>query len=228
MFLTARAVAPFIVLTLLPAAAYAQTGPSDPQIIAGSPTAKINVGSKKLAGHVIGTLHVGDDGKVRDVLITENTTEAGFEPQLTKVLQSARFRPAIDASGKPVEANVEVKVELRQSTGAEPKPVDNKPDPQLNDKEKARIKKMRCSDFEWEWNLLRDAAGDRAATELMPRIATSMYATMRSDSGDYVEAKVWKASPKALREAADRCHQNPAAPFWDGIFKAVLDEAVPK
>ncbi len=41
-------------------------------------------------------------------------------------------------------------------------------------------------------------------------------------------SKVWKASPKGLREAADQCRESPGAPFWDGIFKSVMDEAVPR
>jgi hypothetical protein len=225
--LTARAVVSVFALAFLPAVAGAQTGPSDPQVIAAASTAKVNISSKKLGGFVTATVRVGEDGKVREVLVTENTSD-GLEAQLVKVLQSARFRPAIDASGRPVEASVEMKVELRQSTGSEPKPVAAKPDPQLTDKEKARIKKMRCSDFLWEWNLIRDEAGDAAATEFMPRIATTLYASMRSEAGDYVDTKVWKASPKALREAADQCKDNPTAPFWDGIFKSVMDEAVPK
>ena len=225
--LTARAVVSFFVLTLISVVADAQTGPSDPQVIAAASTAKVNISSKKLGGFVTATVRVGDDGKVREVLVTENTTE-GFEAQLVKVLQSARFRPAIDATGRPVEASIEMKVELRQSTGSEPKPVAAKPDPQLTDKEKARIKKMRCADFLWEWNLIRDEAGDAAATEFMPRIATTLYVSMRSEAGDYVDSKVWKAAPKALREAASQCKDNPTAPFWDGIFKSVMDEAVPK
>jgi hypothetical protein len=227
MILTARAAAPFILLGLLPAAAFAQTGPSDPQVISGAPTAKVNMGNKKFGGHVIATVKVAGDGRVIDVLITENTTEAGMEPQLIKVLQSARFRPAIDASGKIVDGSVEMKVELRQSTGNEPKPVSNKSETELNDKEKARIKKMRCSDFVWEWDLLRDAAND-PATEFMPRIATTMYAAARTEAGDYVDAKVWKAAPKGFKESASKCKDNPGAPFWDGIFKSVMDEAVPK
>jgi TonB family protein len=226
MFHTARAVAAFIVLTIVPAAALAQTGPSDPQVIAGAPTAKITVGSRKLAGHVIATVRVGADGGVTDVLVTENTTESGFEQQLVKVLQSAHFRPAIDASGQPVEGSVEMKVELRQSTGGEPKPVPAKSDPAANDREKARIKKMRCADFVWEWELLRQQGGSNVATEFMPRIATAMYASIRSDAGDYVEAKVWKESAKGLRESVDQCRDNPNAMFWDGIFKGVMDQAV--
>lgn len=225
--LTARAVVPVFVLALFSAVAGAQTGPSDPQVIAAASTAKVNVSGKKLGGFLAATVRVGEDGKVRDVLVTENTTE-GFEQSLVRVLQSARFRPAIDASGRPVEANIEMKVELRQSTAGEPKPVAAKPDPQLTDKEKARIRKMRCSDFLWEWNLIREEAGDAAATEFMPRIATTMYASMRSAAGDYVDTKVWKAAPKGLRETADQCKDNPTAPFWDGIFKSVMDEAVHK
>jgi hypothetical protein len=151
-----------------------------------------------------------------------------FEPQLVKVLQSSRFRPAIDAGGKPIESSIEMKVELRTSTGANPKPVAAKPDPQLNDKEKARIRKMKCSDFDWEWKLLRREADDAAVTEFMPRIAVTMYAALRTEAGEYVDAKVWKASAKALKESADRCEKQPQAPFFDGVFKAVMDEAVPK
>jgi hypothetical protein len=224
---TARAVVTSLLL-VLPAAAFAQTGPSEPQVIAAAPTAKINIGNRKLAGHLVGTVRVGDDGKVRDVLVTENTTEPSFEPQLVKVLQSARFRPAIDATGNLIEASIEMKVELRASTAGEPKPVQAKPDPQLTDKEKARIRKMACKDFIWEWDVLREEADDSVVTEFMPRIATIMYAAARTEAGDYVDAKVWKASAKGLREAVDQCRDQPQAPFFDGIFKSVMDEAVPK
>jgi hypothetical protein len=226
MFATARAVSSCILMAI-PAAALAQTGPSDPQVIAGAQTTKINVGQKKLAGHVIATVRVGEDGRVRDVLITENTTETGFEPQLVRVLQNSRFRPAIDASGRVVEGNIEMKVELRQATGAEPKPVPAKPDAQLTDKEKARIRKMRCADFAWEWELIRSESAN-PSTEFMPRIATSMYATARTEAGDYVESKVWKAAAKGLKETADQCRESPNAMFWDGVFRSVMDEAVPK
>jgi hypothetical protein len=225
MVLTARAVVSAILLA--PALAFAQAGPSDPQVIAGASTAKISIGSRKLAGALVATVRVGEDGKVREVLVTENTADSAFEPMLVKVLQSAKFRPAIDAAGKPVEASVEMRVELRASTGSEPKPVAAKPDAQLTDKEKARIRKMTCADFDWEWNLIRDFADD-AATEFMPRIAVAMYAGLRTEGGEYVDAKVWKASAKGLREAADRCKDTPQALFWQDTFKPVMDEAVPK
>ena len=227
MCLPARAVATILASTVLCAVAQAQTGPTDPEIIAGARTARISLGGKKPEGFLTGTVRVTEDGRVRDVLVTENTSD-GLEQELVKVLESARFRPAIDASGRPVEGSIEMKVELRESTGSEPKPARAKPDAQLADKEKARIKRMRCSDFLWEWNLLREQSDDPAAIEFMPRMATAMYASLRSEAGDYVDAKVWKASPKALREAADQCKDNPGAPFWDGIFKSVMDEAVPK
>jgi hypothetical protein len=225
MFSAARAVV-LISLLSLPAAVFAQAGPSEPQIIAGASTAKITIGNRKLAGQMVATVRVGDDGRVRDVLVTENTTESSLEPQLVKVLQSAHFRPAIDASGQRIEASIEMKVELRSSTGATPKPVAAKPDPQLTDKEKVRIRAMKCSDFVWEWELLRDEADD-AATEFMPRIAIAMYATKRADAKEYVEAKIWKASAKALKESAKRCGDTPQAPFWDGVFSTVMDEEVP-
>jgi TonB family protein len=226
MFLTARAV-PLLFIGI-PALAFAQAGPAEPQVIVGTSTAKVNVGQRKLAGQVVATVTVDDQGKPRDVLVTENTADPGFEPQIVKVLQSARFRPAIDADGKPVEASIEMKVELRPSTGTEPKPSPAKPDPQLTAKEKVRIRNMTCADFNWEWDIIRDAADDGAATEFMPRIATTMYAALRTEAGEYVDAKVWKAAPKALREAADRCKSSAQAAFWQDTFKPVMDAAVPK
>lgn len=225
MLATARAVS-LLLLLVIPVVGVAQTGPSDPQVIAAASTAKINVGSRKLAGHVVATLRVGEDGRVKEVLVTENTAEPAFEPQVVKVLQSARFRPGIDAAGRLVESSVEMKVELRQSTGSSPKPVAAKPDSLLTDQEKSRIKRMRCIDFIWEWDLIRKEAGDAVVTEFMPRIATAMYATLRTEAGEYVDAKVWKVSPKALRQTADRCRDNPQALFWQDTFKPIMDEAV--
>lgn len=215
-----------LVAISFPVVGLTQAGPSDAQIISAASTAKINAGNRKLAGQISATLRVGEDGKVKEVLVTDNSTE--FESALTKVFERALFRPAIDASGKPVEASVAMKIELRAATGNAPKPVLVITDPQHTDKEKLRIKQMRCSDFVWEWAIIRDGAGGVAATEFMPRIATTMYAALRTEAGEYVDAKVWKAAPKALKESADRCAASPQAPFWEGVFKAVMDEAIPK
>ena len=64
MFSTARAVFTISLLSL-PGTALAQAGPSEAQIIAGASTSKINVGARKLAGQMVATLRVGDDGRVR-------------------------------------------------------------------------------------------------------------------------------------------------------------------
>ena len=98
MLSTARAVFS-ISLLALPAVLFAQAGSSEPQIIAAADTAKINVGTRKLAGQMVATVRVGEDGRVGEVLVTQNTAESVFEPQLVKVLQSARFRPARRRSG---------------------------------------------------------------------------------------------------------------------------------
>jgi TonB family protein len=211
-----------------PVAAIAQTGPSDPQIINAASTAKVNIGQRKLGGQMVANVRVGEDGKVGEVTVVENTTDDGFEPQLVKVLQSARFRPAIDDSGKPVAASLELKVEMRPSTGSVPKPVAARPDPQLTENEKLRIRKMKCSDFKWEWDFIEKEADDATATEFMPRIATAMYTAYRTEQGEYVDAKVWKASAKSLEEAARRCGASPDRLFWQDTFRVILDEAVPK
>ena len=227
MFARARVVVS-VSLIAFPVVVLAQAGPSEPQVIAAASTGKINVGQRKLGGQLVATVRVGEDGKVSEVAVVENTTDDGFESQLIKVLQNARFRPAIDDSGKAIAASIDMKVELRPSTGSLPKPVAAKADPQLTEREKARIRKMKCSDFSWEWQLISEEADDAAATEFMPRIATAMYAAARTEAGEYVDAKVWKAAPKALEEAAKRCKDAPDQLFWQDTFRAVMDQAVPK
>jgi TonB family protein len=227
MFSNARAGA-LTALFMLPVTGLAQTGPSEPQVIAAASTPRINVGQRKLSGYMIASVNVDAEGRVSDLRVVENSTESGFEEQLIKVLRAARFRPAIDEAGRPVASNIDMKVELRTSTGNNPKPVAALADPQLTDKEKARIARMKCPDFLWEWRLIREAADDAAATEFMPRIATAMYASMRSEAGDYVDAKVWKESAKGLRDAAERCEEEPQLLFWEGAFRPVMDEAIPK
>ena len=227
LFATARAVVSIALLSI-PVGALAQTGPSDPQIINAASRAKVNLGQRKMGGQLVATVRVDETGKVGEVTVVENTTDDGFEPQLVKVLQNARFRPAIDEGGRPIPAIVEMKVEMRPSTGSVPKPAAAKPDPQLTEKEKARIRRMKCSDFRWEWNLIEKEAEDAAATEFMPRIATAMYAAYRTEQGEYVDAKVWKAAAKALLDAGKRCADAPDQLFWQDTFRVVMDEAVPK
>jgi len=215
-------------LMVVPVLGLAQVGPSEPQVITSANTSKLNMAGRKLEGHMTGKVLVGDDGKVREVQVIENTADPGFEQQLVKVLQSARFRPAIDAEGKAVEASIDMKVELRPSTGTSPKPVPLKADPGLTEKEKERIRKMACKDFTWEWEILREEADDAAATEFMPRIAIAMYVAIRKEANEYVDAKVWKSSSKALKDSAKRCEDNPTQLFFQDTFKPLLDEAVPK
>ena len=224
---TARAVVAFS-LFAFPLAGLAQTGPADPQIINAASKAKVNIGPRKLGGQLVATVRVDESGKVGEVTVLENSTDDGFEPQLIRVLQNARFRPAIDESGRPTAASIDMKVELRPSTGSVPKPAAAKPDPQLTEKEKARIRKMKCSDFRWEWDLIEKEADDAASTEFMPRIATAMYAAYRTEQGEYVDAKVWKASAKALEDAAERCGENADQLFWQDTFRVILDGVVPK
>lgn len=227
MIAIARAALASIALITAGGLAQAQTGPAEPQVILRASTARMSVGNRKLSGHVIADVRVGTDGRVLDVAITENATEEGLEPQILKVLRSARFVPALDADGRPIEATTAVKLELRQSTGDSPKPMAANTDPEATEKEKARISRMRCADFRWEWDLIKDASGD-PDMEFMPRIATLMYAAMRTEAGDYVDVKVWKEAPKALKKAAEQCGDNPNAAFWEGVYRPLMDEAVPK
>ena len=87
----------FLILSSIPAACLAQTGPSEPQVIAGASTAKISVGSRKLTGHVVATVRVGVDGRVKEVLVDEGATvEAGqVVARMDTEALEARLREAL-------------------------------------------------------------------------------------------------------------------------------------
>jgi TonB family protein len=214
-------------LVTVPATALAQVGPADPLVIATAPTYKLRAAPRKPAGLVQATVRVGVDGRVSNVTVTQNGAEKGYDEEAVKVLQSARFRPAIDDQGRVIEGNVDMKLEFRVSAGAEPKPTAAKSDPQATENEKARIRRMRCRDFTWEYDLIRDLAShDDISTESLARLSLAMYAAERAAGGTVVDGQVWKSAAKAMRQVADSCKENPAVNYYNEALKPVVDALV--
>ena len=194
----------------------------------GASTAKISIGQKKLAGHVVATVRVGEDGRVREVLVTENTAEAGSSRSSSRC---CRVRVSGRRSTPPAsrsKASVEMKVELRQSTAAEPKPVPPSPTPA-----RRQGKGAHQADALFGFRLGVESHPGRGGRWRRHRIHAAhrhLHVCRHAHRGRRICRcpKSWKAAPKALREAAEPCEENPGAPFWDGVFKGVMDEAVPK
>ena len=143
-------------------------------------------------------------------LVTENTAESAFEPQLVKVLQSARFRPAIDANGQPVESQHRDEGRAapvhrrraqagrgearsaahRQGKGAHPQD------------EAARTSSGNGSSSTTKPTTPPPPSSCRAS----PSPCTPRCAPRRANTST---RKVWKASAKALEESAERCSESP-------------------
>jgi TonB family protein len=214
----------FTLLGTLPLGALAQVGPSDPQVVASAPTYKLRAAPRKNAGTVQATLRVGMDGRVTNVQVTQTNTEGNYGEEAVKLFQSLRFRPAIDDQGRIIEGNVAMKVEFRVSTAQEPKPAPANSDPAATENEKARIKRMRCSDFNWEYQFIREQSGrDDISTEALARLSLAAYAAERAAAGTVVDALVWKNAAKAIRQTAEFCGENPAVNYYNEALKPVLD-----
>jgi hypothetical protein len=87
--------------------------------------------------------------------------------------------------------------------------------------EGARISRMHCKDFLWEYDLMLSVRA-RLDQEEMPRTAMALYGVMKNQSPDAI-AKLYRVTSKALRKASDTCRAQPEAMFVKDALVPALD-----
>ena len=229
MLSTARAVISIGLAFLSPSRSWRRAGPSDPQIIAAAATAKINVGTRKLAGHMVATLRVGDDGRVREVAghrehrrervriaARQGAAERAFPAGHRRGRQAGRRQhrnesrvAALDGRGAQAGRREGRSAAHRQGKGAHPQD---------------EVLRLRLG--------VGAASATRPTTPpppnscrasprpCMPPCAPRPANTSTRRSG--------RLPRRRSRNPPTAASDNPQAPFWEGVFKSVMDEAVPK
>jgi hypothetical protein len=213
--------------------ALAQLGPADARIVdVGMPDPgypeKVTEDRR-----IVITVPVGPDGRAKDVQLSASSTDADYDDRVRRKLLKLRVIPALDASGTPMDGEIKFAISLKK--GKYPRtryadshydlqlPTDNSlRNPALTDDqlrgEVSRIVRMRCRDFAWEYDFMKDIAGSKPVeNEAMPRAVLAMYLVHGKTTGAEV-AKVGAAFPAALRGSAQRCHDAPDAKFFTESF----------
>lgn len=220
-------------LASLPQTAGAQTGPTGPRLMAAALKSSPPAAPDQELQPVRVTLSVGNDGRVRAVDLENTSGDAKFDDRLRKYYQKSRLIPALSETGVPIESAYRFifknhNTPYRTVTGI-PNPSDvtatattSGPSNEKVFDEVARVRRMRCSDFLWEYDLMREIAGARPIyDELLFRTAQAMYMVSEQVTGDAVR-DLQMTFTRGVRAAADECRKRPNDAFYDAVFVPTL------
>jgi hypothetical protein len=205
----------------------AQTGPSDARVLNSTFRAPEMPHNDSMEHHAVAEFSVSPEGSLVDGRIIESSGYAAYDQQAVRSLASSlKARPEISADGA-VLATGTIRLAYgnkrrRKDSGAFPPPAK----PRLSESEflateGARILRMKCKDFLWEYDLMK-ALRARVAEEQMPRIAMAVYLSSRQLPASQIN-DVFAAGKKGLPESAEACRQKPDAMFMNDVLTPTFD-----
>lgn len=228
---------------LLTTAASAQTGPMLPRFVMSKPAPVFEVLPQDLGRRAQIELQLDETGRVMEVRLLKSSGSAAFDEATQRYYRSWRLIPAVDEHGKPMAATMRMMHTARGNRGpnddgaatlgstaaaddgsrASPDTggFDRK-DPRLRD-EHGRVARMRCKDFLWEYDLLRDIAG--GATPLnLERMTQTAFVMAFDASGlpDTEGQKLGRQFKRIFRDAARNCRNQPDAMFLEQVLVPVM------
>jgi hypothetical protein len=96
------------------------------------------------------------------------------------------------------------------------------PDPAVVYDEAARILRMTCKDFLWEYDLMKEIAGGRLINhEQLLMTSLAMYGSKHDLPGESWP-KLSQLGASAIRTSVKKCRTKPTEMFWSGVFEAAL------
>jgi hypothetical protein len=171
---------------------------------------------------------VSGSGRFTDARILESSGNAAFDAEaLRYVPASMSGRPAITADGKVRDdATLRLFYGNGKKTIASGTPPSSTPTPVKTEaghaiEEGARILRMHCKDFLWEYDLMLSLHA-QVTREEMPRTAIAVYGAMKSQRPDI--KKLNRYASKALKKAAESCRPQPEAMFVKDALASALDQ----
>lgn len=208
---------------LFAGAAFAQTGPSPVRVVVSAAGSKTLNATEKLASHaVLAKLSVDAQGRVTEVQLVEQSGSTRFDAEASKYFSGLRFIPRIDANGTPVAGTFSLGLKYNPPSPEKPKS-GAPPEEQVYD-EAARIARMKCKDFLWEYGLMREIAGSnlRPLNEEMFRTAMAKYLSTRK-VGDKQVASLSAAFSNVVRDTAKECRTRESAAYFSEVLAPALD-----
>src|SRR5688572_5040798 len=205
----------------------AQTGPSDARVLNSTFHAP-DMPPNTMERYAVAEFSVSPEGRLIDGRIIESSGDAAYDERAVRKLGSSlKARPEISADGA-VLATGTIRLAYgnkskRIPSGAFPPPAK----PPLSESEflageGARILRMKCKDFLWEYELMK-ALRARVDEEQMPRIAMAVYLSSRQLPSSQIN-DVFAAGKKAFPKSAEACRQKPDAMFMNDVLTPTFDD----
>ena len=206
----------------------AQTGPSDARVLNSTFRAPDMPDNNSMEGYAVAEFSVSPEGRLIDGRIIESSGDAAYDERaMRRLASSLNARPEISADGA-VLATGTIRLahgnkRKRTSSGALPPPAK----PRLSESEflaaeGARILRMKCKDFLWEYDLMK-AVKARVDEEQMPRIAMAVYLSSRQLPTSQIN-DVFAAGKKGFPQSAEACRLKPDAMFMNDVLTPTFDE----
>ena len=206
----------------------AQTGPSDARVLGSTFRAPDMPQNNSMEGYAVAEFSVSPEGSLIDGRIIESSGDAAYDELAVRRLGSSlKARPEISADGAVLATGT-----IRLAHGNKRKRIPSDafpppPKPPLSESEflaaeGARILRMKCKDFLWEYELMM-ALKARIDQEQMPRIAMAVYLASRQLPTSQIN-DVFAAGKKGFPKSAEACRQKPDAMFMNDVLTPTFDE----
>jgi hypothetical protein len=222
-------------------AALAQTGPAVAHIVvAAVPNpGSLQKSSDEQPDKIMVRISVGPDGRATAVDLDPPSGDPKFDERIRKLYLQLRVIPALTDAGVPIASKVAASLELHRrglmssmndpwsAQAAAGNQVDSAgiSQAQLPD-EVARIVRMRCKDFLWEYDLMREIAGRRPLyDERLFKALLAMTLVYVKATGEQVN-QVVKNFPEGVRVGTEQCRASPDIAFFQESFAPAIRAAL--
>lgn len=207
----------------------AQTGPSDARVLNSTFRAPGTPNNNSMERYAVAEFSVSPEGRLIDGRIIESSGDAAYDERAVQKLGSSlKARPEISADGAVLATGT-----IRLAYGNERKRIPSDafpppPKPPLSESEflvaeGARILRMKCKDFLWEYELMKALRARVDDGEQMPRIAMAVYLASRQLPSSQIN-DVFAAGKKGFSRSAEVCRQKPDAMFMNDVLTPTFDE----
>jgi TonB family protein len=223
---------------LFATSAFAQTGPTLPRYVMSKPPPQFDGHVTESSLRSVIELQVDATGRVTEVRVLKGSGSEDYDKRVQSYYRKWRLMPALDENGVPKASKLRMGHSMRgmgppedarttlkrTNPGEFPDEAPAEPiDPRVYD-EGGRVLRMRCKDFLWEYDFLRDVAGGNAPFELELMTQTSLFEAAKKVRVPVAEyPRIKKNLRRTLRETAKTCRARPEDMYIEHVLAPALE-----
>jgi TonB family protein len=210
--------------------AFAQSGPMSARMVFAKPPPLFEYSRGDSGRRTTVVLDIDAAGKVTNVQVVNPSDSPDYDKKVQKYYSQWRFLPALDQQGTPIASHLKVvyvtgdadSPDTLGQTTATTAPVTDSKDTRIYD-EASRIMRMRCKDFLWEHDFMRDIAGakSRLTNEQMVKTSMAIFMVQANVTAEEFK-KLDRNYSRTLREAAGTCRNRPDDKYYEQVLAPAL------